>query len=188
MRPVVHWLSLLAFGLCLLQHVPTSAAQDIQDEINLVQAELPAALDDQVRINAIRTLAGMQIRYRIATNFRGYEAAPEFAAVWANFDFVMYREGYERLRAMLQATGPGDLVGPDFRTALEDAYQRNRDEYERFLQQLVQDYFGIDAPAEMKRRLLQAMIAYAMMNWILEPDLDADWRSQTWTFPLCSRD
>lgn len=158
-------------------------AQDIHAEAASVERDLVKTLRDPVQLSALRSLVAVQIEYRIAIKLVGYEQTSSFARIWTNFNALMYGGGPASIRARLEV---GEKTNKVFVDAVEDAFAKNASLYNFFQDRLIDDVYGIGADrAELKRRLLRAMLAYAIMNWLNEPSLGQDWYLESWVFPVC---
>lgn len=158
-------------------------AQDIRIEIAAVERDLIRTLRDPVQLSALRSLVAVQIEYRIAVKLAGYEQTSSFARIWTNFNALMYGGGPASIRARLEV---GEKTNRVFLDAVQSAYAANANLYESFQDRLIDDVYGIgEDRAELKRRLLRAMLAYAIMNWLNEPSLGQDWYLESWVFPAC---
>ena len=158
-----------------------AAAQDIRQEAAAVERDLIVMLRDPVQLSALRSLVAVQIEYRIAVKLVGYEQTSSFGRIWTNFNALMYGGGPASIRARLEV---GEKTSKAFLDAVESAYASNAGLYDAFQDRLIDDVYGIGAGrAELKRRLLRAMLAYAIMNWLNEPSLGQDWYLNGWVFP-----
>jgi hypothetical protein len=158
-------------------------AQDIRAEIAAVEHDLIQTLRDPVQLSALRSLVAVQIEYRIAVKLVGYEQTSSFARIWTNFNALMYGGGPASIRARLEV---GEKTNRIFVDAVDQAFAKNASLYNFFQDRLIDDVYGIGPDrAELKRRLLRAMLAYAIMNWLNEPSLGQDWYLESWVFPAC---
>ena len=169
--------------LCLFALAGSARAEDVREEISVIERSLVQTLRDPVQLSALRSLVAVQIEYRIAAGLSGQEQFVRFGRIWTNFNAVMYGGGPAAIRARLEV---GEKTGPTFIDAVERAFADNAAVYDSFQDHLIEDVFGVrEDRAELKHRLLRAMLAYAVMNWLREPSLEADWYSETWVFPAC---
>jgi hypothetical protein len=169
--------------LCWPAIAGAAQAQDIRAEIAAVEHDLVKTLRDPVQLSALRSLVAVQIEYRIAVKLVGYEQSSSFARIWTNFNALMYGGGPAAIRARLEV---GEKTNKIFVDAVEQAFANNASLYNFFQDRLIDDVYGIGADrAELKRRLLRAMLAYAIMNWLNEPSLGQDWYLESWVFPAC---
>ena len=176
-------IALVVFGLFVLGCANATQAQDIRADITSVERDLVQTLRDPVQLSALRSLVAVQIEYRIAVKLVGYEQTSSFARIWTNFNALMYGGGPASIRARLEV---GEKTNKVFLDAALSAYAKNADLYETFQDRLIDDVYGVGADrAELKRRLRRAMLAYAIMNWLNEPNLGQDWYLESWVFPAC---
>lgn len=174
-------ISLGVLGLLAFLYVDAAQAQDVGAEIAAIEHDLIKTLRDPVQLSALRSLVAVQIEYRIAIKLVGYEQSSSFARIWTNFNALMYGGGPAAIRARLEV---GEKTNKIFVDAVERAFANNANLYNFFQDRLIDDVYGIGADrAELKRRLLRAMLAYAIMNWLNEPSLGQDWYLESWVFP-----
>ncbi len=172
---------LLVILCCSIIVSSPAQAQDIRAEIAAIERDLIKTLRDPVQLSALRSLVAVQIEYRIAIKLVGYEQSSSFARIWTNFNALMYGGGPAAIRARLEV---GEKTSKIFVDAVEQAFANNANLYNFFQDRLIDDVYGIGADrAELKRRLLRAMLAYAIMNWLNEPSLGQDWYLESWVFP-----